>query len=311
MCGIKMEKHRRIKLMGTTIDLTVRHQEAEKTLDELVDLLYLYNKRFSANDSTSELAQVNKNAGIQAVKVHPELYELIKIGKEHSLALESSLNITIGPLVQSWRIGFQDAQKPSDKIIREKLEIIDPDQVVLSKDHVYLTKKGMAIDLGALAKGYIADRLIDYLKSVKADSALINLGGNLVTMGPAFQHEDRLWRIGIQNPVKKRGHSQLVLKIRDQSVVTSGIYERLYTENGQSYHHIFNSKTGYPIDTEIASLTIISNLSVEGEIWTSRLFGQSRAQIIKQLNALSKIEGIVIDQQGKVYYSEGVNQLLL
>lgn len=169
----------------------------------------------------------------------------------------------------------------------------------------------MAIDLGALAKGYIADRLIDHLKSVKADSALINLGGNLVTMGPAFQHEDRLWRIGIQNPVKKRGHSQLVLKIRDQSVVTSGIYERLYTENGQSYHHIFNSKTGYPIDTEIASLTIISDLSVEGEIWTSRLFGQSRAQIIKQLNALSKIEGIVIDQQGKVYYSEGVNQLLL
>lgn len=306
-----MEKHKRIQLMGTTIDLTVRHQEAEKTLDELVDLLYLYNKRFSANDPTSELAQVNKNAGIQPVKVHPELYELIKIGKEHSLASDSSLNITIGPLVQSWRIGFQDAQKPSDKIIQEKLEIIDPGQVVLSKDHVYLTKKGMAIDLGALAKGYIADRLIDHLKLVKAESALINLGGNLVTMGPAIQHKDHFWRIGIQNPVKKRGHTQSVLRIRDQSVVTSGIYERLYTENGQTYHHIFNSKTGYPIETEIASLTIVSNLSVEGEIWTTRLFGQSRAEIITQLNALSDIEGIVIDQKGKVYYSEGVNQLLL
>lgn len=306
-----MEKNRKIHLMGTTIDLRIRHKQAEGKLDQLVDLLYLYENRFSSNDPKSELSKINQNAGIRPVKVHPELYELIKIGKKHSIASDSYLNITIGPLVQSWRIGFDDAKKPADEIIQKKLKIVDPGQVLLSGDSVYLKKKGMAIDLGALAKGYIADRLIDYLKSIDTESALINLGGNLVTMGPAIQHPDTYWRIGVQNPLQERGESQMILKIRDQSVVTSGIYERQLTENSQSYHHIFNSKTGYPIETDIVSITIVSDLSVDGEIWTTRLFGESKPQIIEKLNSLPGIEGILIDQEGEIHYSDGIGQLLV
>lgn len=304
-----MIKHQRIHLMGTTIDLTVEHTEADKVLNELIKLLHVYNNRFSANDSQSELSQINQQAGVKPVSVHPELFELIKLGQEHSLAPDSYLNITIGPLVQAWRIGFQDAKKPDHKIIQEKLKIIDPDQVFLANNQVYLKNEGMAIDLGALAKGYIADRLIAYLKSVGAVSALINLGGNVVTMGPSSRHADKYWRIGIQNPVEKRGQSQMVIKIRNQSVVTSGIYERQLTVNGQSFHHIFDSKTGYPIKTDIVSLTIISDLSVDGEIWTTRLYGHSKSAILKKLNALSGIEGIIIDNKGIVYYSEGIPQL--
>lgn len=303
-------KHRRIQLMGTTIDLTVEHVEADKVLDELVKLLHVYNKRFSANDSQSELSQINQQAGIKPVTVHPELFELIKLGHEHSLAPDSYLNIMIGPLVQAWRIGFQDAKKPTAENIQKKLKIIDPNQVFLANNQVYLKNEGMAIDLGALAKGYIADRLIAYLKKARAVSALINLGGNVVTMGPAMQHADRFWRIGIQKPVEKRGQSQLILKIRNQSVVTSGIYERQLTVNGQSFHHIFDSKTGYPIQTDIVSLTIISDSSVDGEIWTTRLFGHSKSAIIEKINALSGIEGIVIDNKGTVYFSEGIPRLL-
>lgn len=305
-----MQKSRKIKLMGTRIDLTVRDPKAEQLLDELVALLDDYNQLFSANDPSSGLNEINQNAGIRAVEVDPELYELIKIGKKQGLAEDSLLNIAIGPLVKSWRIGFDDAKKPTDEKIKKELAKLDLDQVFLSENEVYLAKKGMAIDLGALAKGYIADRLIDYLKKAGAQSALINLGGNLVTMGPALNHADHNWRIGIQNPLKERGESQMILKLKDKSVVTSGIYERQLKKDGQTFHHILDPQTGYPVQSDLVSLTIISDLSLDGEIWTSRLFGQSKEQAIERIKELPGIEGIVIDREGKIDYSEGVHQLL-
>lgn len=305
-----MKKTESIHLMGTIIDLTITHPRADEVMDEAIARLKLYENRFNANDPESELGQINQFAGICPVKVHPELYELIQIGKKHSAAKNSHLNIAIGPLVQTWRIGFSDEKKPSDAEIQKILEKLDIDQVSLLDDSVYLKSKGMAIDLGALAKGYIADRVIDYLKSVDAESALINLGGNLITMGPAVQHADKLWRVGIRNPAGNRKQSQIILKVQDKSVVTSGIYERQLTDNNEDYHHILNPKTGYPIDTDVVSLTIISDQSIDGEIWTGRLFGRPVAEIIRTVNSLSGIEAIVITKKGVVSYSDGVRKLL-
>ncbi|HLR91866.1 MAG TPA: FAD:protein FMN transferase [Atopostipes sp.] len=305
------EAKRKIRLMGTVIDLSVTHGSPEVILDRVVGLLKMYEQRFSANDPSSELSEVNNNSGLRPVKVHTELFDLISIGKKHSLPANSHLNIAIGPLVQAWRIGFADAREPSPEEIEELLKIIDLDQVLLKENTVYLKRRGMAIDLGALAKGYIADRIIDFLCSENVHSALINLGGNLVTMGPALQHTDRFWRIGIQNPTHSRGTSQIVLRVRDQSVVTSGIYERQYSKNGKTFHHILNPKTGYPIETDVVSLTILSNRSIDGEIWTTRLFGKPTEEIIYEINQLPHIEGLVINNKGKIHYSNGMNDFIL
>jgi len=307
---IKQEK-RVVHLMGTVIDLTITHPTPEIVLDEVVRRLEMYEHRFSANDPTSELSEVNQNAGIRPVEVHPELFQLIQIGKKHSLDTNSNMNIAIGPLVQSWRIGFKDAKVLSDQEIQNLLKIIDLDQVLLQENTVYLKTSGMAIDLGALAKGFIADRIIEYLNSVGTQSALINLGGNLVTMGPALQHSDHYWRIGIQNPILSRGASQMILRVQNKSVVTSGIYERSLTKNGKTFHHILDPNTGYPIETNVVSLTIVSDQSIDGEIWTTRLFGKPIAEIIKTLNQIPKIEGLVIDDQGEVFYSEGIKELII
>lgn len=302
------EGRRVVKLMGTTIDLFVVHQEPEDLLGEMVERLKKYEHRFSANDTTSELAEVNAQAGVRPVRVHPELFELIALGKKHSLAAGSFLNIAIGPLIQAWRIGFEDARVPSEREIEELLSITNPKKIQLEQatHSVYLEQNGMKIDLGALAKGYIADRLIAYLAEADAVSALINLGGNLVTYGPALKRPDQLWRIGIQNPVASRGHAQIILKVENKSVVTSGIYERELTVNGETFHHIFDPRTGYPLATDIASLTIVSDLSVDGEIWTTRLFGCSPEEIIEVLDAMASIDGLVITKQGDVLYSKGL-----
>ena len=305
-----MELRRKtLKLMGSHIDILIFDSvDAENILDDAVEMLKMYEHRFSANDDSSELMEVNHNAGIKAVKVHPDLFDLIKIGKVHSCAQNSFLNIAIGPIVQTLRIGFKDVKVPTKQEINNLLEITDPNQIILDeKDQsVFLKKKGMAINLGALAKGYIADLMIEYLKKRDVDSGLINLGGNVLTFGDAKHNQDLLWHIGIQNPAQIRGNHLFTIGIKNQSVVTSGIYERNYTENGKTYHHILNPKTGYPVETNVAGLSIISKKSVDGEIWTTRLFGKHVEDIMDEINSLPDIEGVVVTTEGKVYYTSGV-----
>ena len=305
-----MELRRKsLKLMGSHIDILIFDSvDAETILDDAVEMLKVYEHRFSANDDSSELMEVNHNAGFKAIKVHPDLFDLIKIGKNHSCASNSFLNIAIGPIVQTWRIGFKDVKVPTKQEIDNLLEITDPNQIILNEEEqsVYLARKGMAINLGALAKGYIADLMIEYLRKRDVDSGLINLGGNVLTFGDAKHNQDLLWHIGIQNPAQMRGTHLFTIGIKNQSVVTSGIYERNHTENGKTYHHILNPKTGYPVETNVAGLSIISKKSVDGEIWTTRLFGKHVEEIMDEINSLPDIEGVIVTTEGKVYYTSGV-----
>ena len=303
---------RSIQLMGTTITISILHHQADLLLDEVVQLLFLYEKRFSANDDTSELMKINHQAGKQWVQVHPDLFELIELGKQHSLAQNSHLNITIGPLVQTWRIGFSDAKVPQSEEIKYCLSLIEPTFIKLdsASSSVFLAKEGMKIDLGALAKGYIADKVMEFLKNKGVTSALINLGGNVLTLG-INQVSKRPWRIGIQHPKLTRGNNLALLPIVNQSVVTSGIYERTFEKQGQTYHHILDGKTGYPVETDVASLTIVSNRSVDGEIWTTRLFGESPSSILEQVEKEEQIEALGITKEDQLFYSSGLKPELL
>lgn len=277
---------RLIPLMGTRIEISIYHTQPDPVLDKVEALLQLYHDRFSANHDWSELMALNHQAGQAPVELASDLYELITIGKHHSLAQDSFLNIAIGPLVKAWRIGFSDAHIPDNPTIEQALALSDPHDIQLLPDtkSVYLKKPGMEIDLGALAKGYIADKIIAWLKAMQVPSGFINLGGNVLTFGPAYHNLDHLWRVGIQDPTKPRGHHLAVLAIRDQSVVTSGIYERKLTDKDQSYHHILDPRTGFPISNELSSLTIISKRSLDGEIWSSRFFGQDPNTIMTNLS---------------------------
>lgn len=269
--------------------------------------MHLYKNRFSANDADSELMAINLQAGKKAVRVHPELFELIALGKKHSIAKNSHLNIAIGPLVQTWRIGFSDAKLPSKEEIQTLLQITNPEDIILddSKQEVYLAKVGMRIDLGALAKGYIADKLKQFLEEQGVQSGIIDLGGNILTIGenPTFQ---RPWRIGIQNPILDRGEHVAVIAVSDASVVTSGIYERQLVVDGKTYHHIFDRKTGYPMETEVASITIVAEKSVDCEIWTTRLFGQNPYDIIEEIEQQPGLEAFVITKNQKMMYTSGI-----
>ncbi|WP_430610593.1 FAD:protein FMN transferase [Enterococcus sp. DIV0876] len=306
-----IHKKRVFRGMGTLITIEVVHDAPDSILDEAQKQAQLFEMRFSANDPKSILGQVNQQAGKAAVQVPADLFQLIDLARQHSLPSDSYLNIAIGPLVQEWRIGFADANVPSAEKINALLPLTDPQHIFLNhQQQTVALAKGMQLDLGAVAKGFFADQLMGYFKQVGVAAALIDLGGNVMVYGDAPMHEDHLWRIGIQNPFLPRGNFAAAIKLRNKSVVTSGIYERTLNESGKTYHHIFDRQTGYPLASEIASLTIVSEKSVDGEIWTTRLFGQSPQKILSILATLTDITGIIITKQGELLYPREAADLI-
>lgn len=301
-----------LNLMGTFIEMYVRHPEYEALLSLAESRLHDYEKRFSAHNSQSRLGRLQQMAGIAAVRVEQDLFELIKIGKYYSQKPDLFLNIAIGPLTRLWHIGFDDQKRPTQKEIDHILPLIDPSAIILDEQQssVYLSKEKMSLDLGAIAKGYFADLIMQEWKQAGVTAAYINLGGNVLVDGPALHAKDFNWRVGLQNPFKPRGNTLLTLKIHNQSVVTSGIYERNYQLGQKNYHHIFNSQTGYPVDSEIVSITVIANQSLTCELWTTLLFGLSAKEAIAQLNQLSAVEGIVITKDQKIFYTANLTRYI-
>lgn len=296
-----------IYLMGTKISLYIKGNDAEGLVKKAEDMLIHYNKVFSANSDTSQLAMLKKTAAIAPQKVDDELYELIKIGKKHSLCEDSYLNIAIGPLIKLWRIGFKEAQVPEKEAIKNVLELLKPENIQLEDEGktVHFLKKGMEIDLGAIAKGYFADKVMELFREHGAVSAMVDLGGNVLVLGES-PSEGGDWKVGIQNPLLPRGNAAALVTIRNQSVVTSGIYERVLEREGSKYHHIFNSKTGYPMESNIASLTIIADSSLDCDIYTTKLFGLDAATIIRRVNQMKDLGAVVITLDGALAYTNNL-----
>lgn len=296
-----------IYLMGTKISLYIKGEVAEELAEKACSMLINYEEVFSANSDKSQLAMLKRTASLAPQEVDAELYELIKIGKKHSLCENTYLNIAIGPLIKLWRIGFKEAHVPEKEAIAKVLELLKPENIQLDdeKQTVYFLKKGIEIDLGAIAKGYFADKVMELFKENGAVSAMVDMGGNVLVFGESPSNSGD-WNVGIQNPFLPRGNAVAVVKIKDQSVVTSGIYERVFENNGRKYHHIFDSKTGYPIESNIASLTIIADKSIDCDIYTTKLFGLDAASIIHIVNRIKGMGAVVITVDGKLAYTDNL-----
>ncbi len=294
--------------MGTVIDLVVHHPEGEQLIRDVYLQLDQYARRFTVNQDSSELMQVNQSAAIAPVVVQPDLFELIRKAKSISQDSKNPFNIAIGPLVKAWRIGFKDARVPAQDEISAKLPLVDPKKIILDEQQhsVYLSQPKMEIDLGAIAKGYFADEVKKKLVDAGVEHGFISLGGNVLTLGHSPDNPNQAWNVGIQNPLAERGSVVRVVPLRGRSMVTSGINERFFDANGQRYHHLLDAQTGMPIATDIASITIISKHSVDGEIWSTAGFLPSTTDTIRYLNQQAGIEAVVVSKRGDVSVTSGL-----
>ncbi|HCC36673.1 MAG TPA: hypothetical protein DEQ14_03125, partial [Treponema sp.] len=198
----------------------------------------------------TDLMKINENAGIAPVKIPRDLFEVLERAKYYAQISGGAFDPTIGPLVNLWGIGTEQEKVPTPDEISDALSLVNWQDLILESGEqtAYLSRRGMALDLGAIAKGYAADEAARIACDSNAKRGIIDLGGNILAIGGRSQtgNTEAPWRIGVQNPLKKRGTYIGVLSLRDRSVVTSGIYERNFVFEGKVYHHILSVKDGYP-----------------------------------------------------------------
>lgn len=259
---------------------------------------------FTVNRVQSEVMAINHAAGERPVTVSPAVFNLIQVAHTVSTLPDSAFNFAIGPIVKRWKIGFQGNSVPAAADITALLPLTNPHQVVLdaAAQSVYLPQRGMEIDLGAIAKGYIADRVQQWLRQQGVTQALINLGGNVQTLG-APPHEPQGWQIGLKKPFADDNALLGVIEVREKSVVTSGIYERYFEQQGRCWHHIFDPRTGYPLDNELLSVTVISDRSLDGDIYTTLLYGMGTEQGLNWLASQSDIDAIFVTRDRQIVCS--------
>ncbi|MGJ0128809.1 FAD:protein FMN transferase [Pantoea sp. RHCKP32] len=258
---------------------------------------------FTVNRAASEVMAINHAAGQHPVVVSQPVFDLIACAHAVSLLPGSLFNLAIGPLVKCWKIGFQGHSVPSDAALQARLALTNPHEVILDADarSVMLARPGMEIDLGAIAKGYIADVVQAYLRQQQVSRALINLGGNVQTVGAP--PDEAGWAIGLKKPFGEKDALIGVIEVNNRSVVTSGIYERYFEQDGICYHHILDPHSGYPLDNALLSVTVISDRSLDGDIYTTLLYGLGVEQGIACLTDKPGIEAIFVTRDRQVICS--------
>ena len=212
---------------------------------------------------TRSLSSALNSDGSMEIIVSEEMADILQKGIYYSRLSKGAFDITVQPVSSLWNFSAENPEIPDDKEITEKLEYINYGNISLDGRTVIFKAAGMGVELGGIAKGYIADCLKKYLTDNGVKSGTINLGGNVLCIG---QKPDRTpYKIGIQKPFADRNETVDYVNVNGKSVVSSGIYERCFEKDGKIYHHILDSKTGYPYDNDVVAVTIISDDSVDGD----------------------------------------------
>ncbi|WP_088840830.1 FAD:protein FMN transferase [Listeria sp. ILCC797] len=294
-------------LMGTVVTLKVYDKGKEEAIDKSFERIKKLAAEITTSDAgKSEIDKVNQNAGIKPVKVTSDMFYLVEEGIKYSKASDGDFDITVGPLTDLWHIGFSDAKKPTEAEIQAVLPLIDYKKVEMNKEEqsIYLPEKGMALDLGGIAKGYIADEVNKVMKGEGVTSAIIDLGGNIFVRGDNPKGGN--WTIGIQNPFETRGQTIGKLPGSDISVVTSGIYERYLEVDGVKYHHILSPFTGYPCNNELAGVSIVSKKSIDGDGLSTAVFMKGVKDGMAYVDSFKDVEAIFVTKDKQVYVTDGL-----
>lgn len=295
--------------LNTVVTINIYDKQDEALLNGAMEVCDYYEDIFSRTRETSELYQFNHGLlnqatdGTNQAELSEDLVGLIQAGLDYGSLSKDKFDITIAPLAELWDFTADNPKVPEESAIQALLPNINYKDVTVDGNTVTLTNTDMAIDLGAIAKGYIADRIKEYLVSEGVQSATINLGGNVLCIGK--KPDGTPFNIGIQKPFADRNETIAVVGIDDMSVVSSGIYERCFTEDDKLYHHILNPSTGYPYDTNLVSVTIISEKSVDGDGLSTSCFALGLEDGLELINSLENTYAVFITSDYELHYSDG------
>ena len=299
---------------NTVITVTLYDGGSEELLDECFALASQYEGYFSATIPDSDIAKINA-AGGTPVTVHDETVELLQMGVDYGALSDAAFDITIGALSNLWDISTKallaetDASMiPADSEIQAVLSSVDYRDIQIDGNDVSLKNPDAAIDLGGIAKGYIADRMKEYLNSQGVTSGHINLGGNVLVLGE--KSDGSPYNIGVQRPFSLDGSVIATVQVTDGSVVSSGVYERCFTVDDILYHHILDTTTGYPYDNGLLGVTIITSSSADADALSTICFSLGLRDGMALVESLTDTEAIFITEDYELHVSSGMGDTI-
>ena len=295
--------------LNTVISITIYDSQDESLLDGAMAICDKYEQIYSRTLETSELYRLNHGL-LQTVKekqntflISDELADILEAGLYYSNLSNGAFDITVAPITSLWNFISTNSVVPNKQTIEKALEAVGYRYMSLDGNTVTFEKNKMGIDLGAIAKGYIADRIKDYLLEQGVKSAMINLGGNVLAVG--VKPAGKAFKIGIQKPFADRNEIVATMEIKDMSVVSSGIYERYFIKDGILYHHILDPTTGYSYQNNLISVTIISPKSVDGDGLSTSCFALGLEKGMELIESLEDTYAIFITEDYSLHYTEG------
>ncbi len=292
-------------LLGTVSRITLYDKQDEDIFKKGFERIQEIEERMDFHTTTSEIARINGEGYMKPIKVSRDTFFVVERALEMAQLSGGAFDPTVAPLVAAWGIGGDSPRRPPQEEIDNLLELIDYSKVVLNSAEltIELLEEGMQLDLGGIAKGYAADEVAKVLKESGVNSAIINLGGNVLTVGvkPDGSH----WRIGIQNPRTERGGHVMIVNVDEKTVVTSGPYERYAELDGIIYHHILDTHSGYPVESDLLSVTIITHESLYADALSTTLYSLGLKEGLALIDSLDDVEAIFIDTNNTIYLSKG------
>lgn len=291
--------------LDTVISIQIYDSSDEKLTEHCQKMCEEYEAKFSRTIETSEIAQINA-AGGAPVEVSDDTVALIKKGIYYCDMSDGAFDITIGSVTSLWDFKADEPSPPAPEVLAEAVTHVNYRKITIDGNTVRLLDPAAKLDLGAIAKGYIADRIKEYLKSEGVRHALINLGGNVLAIGGKLNGSP--FNIGIQRPFDQSGEPITSARINNKSIVTSGTYQRYFEKDGSLYHHILNSSNGNPCNNGLNSVTIITDSSLTADALSTTCFLLGPEAGMKLVNQLDNVDAVFINTDNELSFSRNYSK---
>ena len=306
--SLKVHK-RALRLMGNRFEFSVVSDNeiwAQACIDTGIAETSRIERLLTTFSDDSQTNQINRNAGIQPVKVDEEVFNLIERSLRISELTQGAFDISYGSIDKSlWNFDVNMKQLPDAETARKSVRLINYRNIILDRENttVFLKEKGMRIGFGGIGKGYAADRAKLVMKQSGAESGVVNASGDLITWG--LQPNGNKWTVGIANP-DLSGEVFSYMAISDLAVATSGNYEKFVIIGGKKYSHTINPRTGLPV-TGIKSVTIITAIAELADAMATPVTIMGINTGLDMINQMKNIEAIIIDDNNQLYRSKNIN----
>lgn len=288
--------------MNTFMTLQSYGKNAAKANDEIKNEISALEKRISTTISNSEIYSINHSNGDYCT-VSKETADIIAFAKNIAETTDGALNPALYPIIKEWGFTTGNYKVPDTQIIKNLIPFTNYKNINVDGNKIKI-EENMMLDLGAIGKGYAGDKAISILKENKIKSALMDFGGNIQALG--YKPDGTEWKIGIKDPLG--GNPIAVLRIHDMAVITSGGYERFFTADDKTYIHIFDGKTGYPVENDLLSTTIICEKGIYGDSLSTALFVMGSENAIDFWKTHKDFNMILITRDNKIIYTNPIKE---